>query len=145
MKVAKFTAEETMDERKDIINKFSNGIDLQAIVAIKCLDEGVNIPAIRNAFILASTSNPREFIQRRGRVLRKYKGKDFAYIYDFITLPRKENEIYSASDNELKNDLTLIKKELIRAKEFASLAENKYRSMKKIDEILNYYNNFVLD
>ena len=68
MKVAKFTAEETMDERKDIINKFSNGIDLQAIVAIKCLDEGVNIPAIRNAFILASTSNPREFIQRRGRV-----------------------------------------------------------------------------
>lgn len=66
-------------------------------------------------------------------------------IYDFITLPRKENEIYSASDNELKNDLTLIKKELIRAKEFASLAENKYRSMKKIDEILNYYNNLVLD
>ena len=48
MQVAKFTAEETMDERKDIINKFSNGIDLQAIVDIKGLDEGDNIPAIRN-------------------------------------------------------------------------------------------------
>lgn len=145
MKVAKFTSEETMDERKDIISKFSNGIDLQAIVAIKCLDEGVNIPAIRNAFILASTTNPREFIQRRGRVLRKYPGKEFAYIYDFITLPRNENEIYSASDNELKNDLSLIKKELVRIREFANLAENKNRALKNIEEMLSYYDNLILD
>lgn len=145
MKVAKFTAEETIDERKDIIRKFSNGIDLQAIVAIKCLDEGVNIPAIRNAFILASTTNPREFIQRRGRVLRKYKGKNFAYIYDFITLPRSENQIYYASDGELKSDLSLIKKEVTRIREFANLAENKYRALKDIEEILSCYDNLILE
>ena len=145
MKIAKFTSEESMEERKDIINKFSNGIDLQAIVAIKCLDEGVNIPAIRNAFILASTTNPREFIQRRGRVLRKYEGKEFAYIYDFITLPRSENEIYSATSKELKSDLSLIKKELIRVREFANLAENKHRAVKNIEEILSYYDGLILD
>lgn len=145
MKVAKFTSEETMDERKDIIDKFSNGIDLQAIVAIKCLDEGVNIPAIRNAFILSSTTNPREFIQRRGRVLRKYPGKEFAYIYDFITLPRNENDIYSATDKELRNDLSLIKRELVRIREFANLAENKNRALKIIEEILSCYNNLILD
>ena len=58
MKVSKFTAEETIDERNLIKEHFKNGDDLQAIVAIKCLDEGVNIPGIKTAFILASTNNP---------------------------------------------------------------------------------------
>ena len=82
MEVAKFTSEENMETRATIKEQFQKGDRLQAIVAIKCLDEGVNIPGIRTAFILASTTNPKEYIQRRGRVLRKAKNKPYAEIYD---------------------------------------------------------------
>ena len=88
MSVAKFTSQENMEVRTTIKEQFQNGDRLQAIVAIKCLDEGVNIPGIRTAFILASTTNPKEYIQRRGRILRKAPNKPFAELYDFITLPR---------------------------------------------------------
>ena len=81
MEVAKFTSEENMETRATIKEQFQKGDRLQAIVAIKCLDEGVNIPGIRTAFILASTTNPKEYIQRRGRVLRKAKNKPYAEIY----------------------------------------------------------------
>lgn len=70
MKVTHFTANESAEEREIIKRKFSTAEPYQAIVAIKCLDEGVNIPSIKTAFILASTTNPKEYIQRRGRVLR---------------------------------------------------------------------------
>lgn len=76
MRIHKFTADESSEERENIIKMFSDGQTLQAIVAIKCLDEGVNIPAIQHAFIMASSTDPKEFIQRRGRVLRKYDGKN---------------------------------------------------------------------
>ena len=92
MKVAKFTANESIKERLKIKESFVSKDGIQAIVAIKCLDEGVNIPGIKTAFILASTTNPKEYIQRRGRVLRKAEGKEYAEIYDFITLPRHLNE-----------------------------------------------------
>lgn len=143
MRVAKFTAEETPEERQRIIKDFSTGEELQAIVAIKCLDEGVNIPSIQNAYILASSTNPREFIQRRGRVLRKFKDKNFAYIYDFITLPRDLYTVSQIEDDELKFDMALIKKELLRAKEFANLAENKYEALDILDEIVEVYGKYM--
>ena len=88
MRVSMFTAKEDANERERIKQSFAEGELLQALVAIKCLDEGVNIPGIRTAFILASSTNPKEYVQRRGRVLRRAKGKTHAVIYDFITLPR---------------------------------------------------------
>jgi len=87
MKVSKFTSEESATERETIKNNFVNSNHLQALVAIRCLDEGVDIPSIQRAFILASSTNPKEYIQRRGRVLRNSPGKQYAEIYDFITLP----------------------------------------------------------
>ena len=75
MRITKFTSEESAEERERIKADFAEGKHLQALVAIRCLDEGVNIPSIRTAFILASSTNPKEYIQRRGRVLRKYPGK----------------------------------------------------------------------
>ena len=142
MRVAKFTAEESMEERKKIINNFSDGETLQAIAAIKCLDEGVDIPAIENAYILASSTNPREFIQRRGRVLRKFKGKSFAYIYDFITLPRPIEEVPLLNQKLIKYDISLIKKEIKRAKEFAGLAENHYKALRKLEKIEKTYDKY---
>ena len=70
MKVTHFTSNESAAEREVIKRRFADADPYQAIVAIKCLDEGVNIPSIKTAFILASTTNPKEYIQRRGRVLR---------------------------------------------------------------------------
>ena len=68
--VQRFTAEEDTKERKQRLEDFASG-EIQALVAMKCLDEGVDVPSTRTAYIMASSSNPREFVQRRGRVLRK--------------------------------------------------------------------------
>ena len=134
MSVAKFTADESMDERTQIKANFSKGERLQVVVAIKCLDEGMNIPGIRTAFILASTTNPKEYIQRRGRVLRKAPGKDFAEIYDFVTLPRPLDDVYSLTKEATSKDLALVRNELERIKEFGRLAMN---SMDSHDLIWN--------
>ena len=109
------------------------------MVAIKCLDEGVNIPAIRTAFILASTTNPKEYIQRRGRVLRRSKGKEYANIYDFITIPRPIDTAHYLTDDQVKMELSLIKSEIKRAEEFARISMNKMESMKLIDSIKEAY------
>lgn len=124
MKVAKFTSQENMEVRAMIKEQFQKGDGLQAIVAIKCLDEGVNIPGIRTAFILASTTNPKEYIQRRGRVLRKAANKDFAEIYDFVTLPRPLDTVSSLTAEQAQRDKSLVKNELARIKEFGQLAIN---------------------
>lgn len=133
MKVRMFTAKENREEREEIKKSFVEGKDLQVITAIKCLDEGINIPAIKRAFILASSTNPKEYIQRRGRVLRKDSGKKYAEIYDFITLPRKLEETITINPYELKIDLTLVERELNRMMEFADAAENPFM----IDELRN--------
>lgn len=139
MKVAQFTSKENMQERAIIKKEFSEGKNLQALVAIKCLDEGVNIPAIKTAFILASTTNPKEYIQRRGRVLRKSEGKDFAEIYDFITIPRSVDEVIYETFEEKKKGRALVVNELVRAIEFARLSMNEISAMEKIDEIKALY------
>lgn len=139
MRTAQFTSKESMEERAIRIEEFKSH-DIQALVAIKCLDEGVNIPSIRTAFILASTTNPKEYIQRRGRVLRRYPGKEFAVIYDFITLPRSLDEVRN-SDAELgRHELALVKNELNRMVEFRDLARNFYVSDHLIDDIRDAYN-----
>lgn len=134
MKIHRFTSQETKEERSNLINRFEKK-ELQALVAIKCLDEGVNIPCIERGFILSSTGNSKEFIQRRGRLLRKYKNKKFAYIYDFIILPRPIKDIQYMNLDVLKVDLSLINKELRRMKEFGNLSINRSDSMKLIDDI----------
>lgn len=141
MKVSKFTAEEDIEERNSIKQHFKDGDDLQAIVAIKCLDEGVNIPGIKTAFILASTTNPKEYIQRRGRVLRKSPGtgKEYAEIYDFVTLPRPLDEVSGLTEDQMKRDLSLVKNELSRVLEFGRLSMNSMEATQIIWEICDCY------
>lgn len=83
---SQFTASENIVKRMDIVERFNSG-DLTALAAIRCLDEGINIPSIKSALILSSNDNLREFVQRRGRILRKYDGKKSAKIFDVIVLP----------------------------------------------------------
>ena len=138
MKVRHFTSSESAEEREIIKEKFAAADPYQAIVAIKCLDEGVNIPSIRTAFILASTTNPKEYIQRRGRVLRLAKNKPFAVIYDFVTLirPLKETDEYSS---DYKFERSLAKREAVRIKEFGEIALNSreaYSLLNDMEDIL---------
>ena len=65
--VAQFTSRENAQKRKQLISSFDEGVSIQALIAIRCLDEGVNIPSVDKAFILASSTNPKEYVQRRGR------------------------------------------------------------------------------
>ncbi len=139
MEVAKFTSEENMETRAIIKEQFQKGDRLQAIVAIKCLDEGVNIPGIKTAFILASTTNPKEYIQRRGRVLRKADNKPFAEIYDFVTLPRELDSVSSLTVEQAQRDLSLVKNELERIKEFGRLAMNSIEARTLIWDIQEAY------
>lgn len=147
MKVSQFTSNESVEERAILKKEFAAGDTLQALIAIKCLDEGVNIPSIRTAFILASTTNPKEYIQRRGRVLRLADGKDYAEIYDFITLPRPLNEVSSITEEEMKRELTLVKNELCRAEEFARIAMNCVSCSSVLDGIREAYDlqDYVLE
>ena len=87
------------------------------LVSIRCLDEGVDIPAVSHALILASSQNPRQFIQRRGRVLRKTMGKHLAVIHDAIVVP--------LSLEDEPDQTSLLKSELLRSIEFANNAINK--------------------
>ena len=147
MKVSQFTSNESVEERAVLKNEFAAGDTLQALIAIKCLDEGVNIPSIKTAFILASTTNPKEYIQRRGRVLRLADGKEYAEIYDFITLPRPLDEVSSLTEEEMQRELTLVKNELCRAEEFARIAMNGVSCSAILDNIREAYDlqDYVLD
>ena len=140
MKVHKFTSEESKEERDEIKRMFASGSELQVITAIKCLDEGVNIPAIKKAFILASSTNPKEYIQRRGRVLRRAKGKEYAEIFDFITLPRPLDDVPFCSEEEISCDLSLVRKEFFRMIDFAETARNPFEIDKLKEDIQDAYN-----
>lgn len=139
MEVSQFTSKESVEEREVLKREFSAGDTLKVLIAIKCLDEGVNIPKIKTAFILASTTNPKEYIQRRGRVLRLAEGKEYAEIYDFITLPYDTESVTSLTEAQVKRNSTLVKNELRRAEEFSRIAVNMVESASLIDEIKDAY------
>ena len=116
-RVNTYTSATSLPDREQLRQQFESGA-LQGLVAIRCLDEGIDIPAIRHAVILASSTNPRQFIQRRGRILRPDVGKDRATLYDFVVLPPELDR------DTLAIERNLLKKELLRLIEFADLADN---------------------
>ena len=129
------TYEETgnREKMKNIIQDFKEG-SISILTAKRVLDEGVNIPQIQKAFILASTTVERQWTQRRGRLLRRCKetGKTHSEIHDFIALPPDFENI----DEEAH---TLIRSELLRVQEFASLAMNAGRTngpLELIDQLV---------
>ena len=127
----RFTSEENIQVRETILDDFSKG-SISTLVAIKCLDEGVDVPATRNAIIMASTGNPREYIQRRGRVLRRSIGKEYAELYDFIIIP--------SSFCPTKDEKQIFESEHKRFKEFSDLSLNKNENDEIISEIIFRYN-----
>jgi len=121
--VDRFTARESQSDREQLLDRFDDG-SIDVLTSIGCLDEGVDVPATRTAYILASTSNPRQFVQRRGRILRTHPGKDFAVIHDFITVPSVNGQPAFLSDSEFDVERRLLEKELERVSTFAEAARN---------------------
>ena len=130
--VSRFTSRESRKDRDIILENFRLGI-IDAMVAIRCLDEGIDVPACSTAYILASSRDPRQFVQRRGRILRRSPGKELAVIHDFIVvLPHN-------FDMESHYAKRLIKSELGRVAEFSSLSENRSDAYEILAPILNAY------
>lgn len=130
--VKKFTSDSS--DRDKILSDFANG-DLEVLTSMKCLDEGVDVPRSELAIFCASTGNPRQFIQRRGRILRTHKDKKYAYIHDLVVVP----EISSASET-FEMERSLLEGELIRVRDFALMSENAHISIQQLKDILEYYN-----
>lgn len=129
----RITASEHRELRRMILNSFENG-SLDAVFAIKVLDEGFDMPGIRGALILASSRNERQFIQRRGRVLRKAQNKEIAYIWDYIVSGE------GVMLNQYADELAL--GEFRRAGEFARLSANCSETQQ---ELTNYANRHTID
>jgi superfamily II DNA or RNA helicase len=112
VRVSPFTSDENRWQRREILRRFKDG-ETEAIVAIRCLDEGIDVPACRTAYLIASSRNPRQFIQRRGRILRRSEGKESATIYDFVVVLPEGN----LPDPDLAVDF--LRNELSRVADFA--------------------------
>ena len=120
-----------ISERDYLLKKFAEG-SYQALVAMRCLDEGIDIPQAKIGVILASTGNPRQYIQRRGRLLRQFPGKEKAVIYDIIVLPLLGKGVV---DELLDLERKILAKEFERYGEFAEASTNYIECVKKIHEI----------
>lgn len=127
-----FTAREARGERAQVLEQFRLGL-IDALVAIRCLDEGIDVPGCRTAFILASGRNPKQFIQRRGRILRRAPGKTSARIFDFMV--RIPDDV--AQDSNVERQLLI--NELKRVAEFARLARNSADAINTLDPVLTRY------
>jgi len=129
--VEQFTANST--SREEILKNFEES-KIHVLTSMKCLDEGVDVPRSELAIFCASTGNPRQFIQRRGRVLRLHKDKIHATIHDLVVVP----EISDEGTFEMERGLVI--KELERVVDFAKLALNKTDTYLVLKNILDYYN-----
>lgn len=129
-KLKKFTGESK--NREDILEQFGNG-KLDALLAMKCLDEGVDIPQTKYAIFCSSTGNPRQYIQRRGRVLRYHGNKEYAYIYDMIVKPVLD--VTNIDENQIRLEKNIFKSELNRVINFAVLSENKLNVLQELESI----------
>ncbi|MDZ7776530.1 MAG: DEAD/DEAH box helicase family protein [Bacteroidales bacterium] len=121
-------------DRKTVIDDFEKG-RIHVLSSMKCLDEGVDIPKAKLAIFCSSTGNPRQFIQRRGRILRRFKGKTMAVIHDLVVIPMLDrNEKY------FNMERNLVKNELKRVVDFSSLALNKMDTFIRVRR--NFFTSF---
>lgn len=129
--VRQFTSESS--DRDAILKDFANG-SIDVLTSMKCLDEGVDVPRSELAIFCASTGNPRQFIQRRGRVLRTHAEKKYAIIHDLVVIP--DNNFDPSCQDIEKN---LVANEIRRVRDFAVLSENCNDTLNVLDDILEQY------
>ena len=132
--VNKFTS--GMPDRDSVLDQFKAG-KIHVIASMKCLDEGVDIPRAEHAIFCSSTGNPRQFIQRRGRVLRKHPDKYEAVIHDLVVIP--DLTLSSTTSETFSVEKRMVRGELERVMYFASLSMNPYDTEEIFEEICGHY------
>jgi DNA phosphorothioation system restriction enzyme len=137
LRVRNFTFRETTEEREEILRDLSSGF-LDGVVAIRCLDEGIDLPDLRMGFLLASSSNPRQFVQRRGRLLRNSPGKNRAIIYDFFVEPPDLGG--RLDDSSFNMERSFFQRELGRITDFCRMAENGPEALHSLQDLRLKYN-----
>jgi superfamily II DNA or RNA helicase len=130
--INKFTA--NSKNREEILKDFETG-KIHVLTSMKCLDEGVDVPRSELAIFCSSTGNPRQFIQRRGRVLRLHHDKLHAVIHDLVVIPD-----VGQGESTFEMEKNIIKGELARVVDFSRLAINKTHTFEVLKGILDYYN-----
>lgn len=132
-----YTGKVNKETRKQILAGFENG-DINVLLAMKCLDEGVDIPRAEYGIFASSTGNPRQFIQRRGRLLRRHDDKTFAHIYDMVVVPNFQSDFYSKDFYQMEK--SLVEGELTRVAYFANLAINKHTgALSALKDVADFY------
>ena len=121
-------------ERNELLEKYASG-EIEVLTSMKCLDEGVDVPRSEMAIFCASTGNPRQFIQRRGRILRRHPDKHIAIIHDLVVAPQ-----VNPSQENYNMERSLLKGELRRVSDFARMSENADFTYLQMEEIIHYYN-----
>ena len=120
-------------DREEILSDFADG-KLQVLTSMKCLDEGVDVPRSELAIFCSSTGNPRQFIQRRGRVLRTHPDKKMAELHDLVVVPE-----LNPNSNSFRMEQSLLRGELMRVNNFALLSENPSYSEMELRDVMNHY------
>ena len=121
-----------LSEREFLIQQFTKG-KYQVLVAIKCLDEGIDIPSAQTGIIMASSTNPREYVQRVGRIIRQAPGKSSAALYDMILHP----DLSGFRDDALTSfEEKVFRKEMVRVKDLCANALNNAKVLKEIYSVL---------
>ncbi len=139
IKVHRFTMKESarsnkkfsnVSEREFILKRFEDDF-YKILVAMKCLDEGVDIPPAYIGILLASSGNPREYIQRIGRLIRRYPDKNEAIIYDIVVIPSLKNLPKDIREIERK----IFENEIERCEEIAKAASNSAEALSLLYDI----------
>lgn len=120
-------------DREEILSDFADG-KLQVLTSMKCLDEGVDVPRSELAIFCSSTGNPRQFIQRRGRVLRTHPDKKMAELHDLVVVPE-----LNPNSTSFRMEQSLLRGELMRVNNFALLSENPSFSEMELRDVMNHY------
>lgn len=132
-----YTSNDSKSLRKQKLDAFAAG-QIDVLFAKNCLDEGVDVPRAEYGIFTSSTGNPRQFVQRRGRLLRKHKDKRFAYIYDIIVTPNFQSPQYDRKCWKMEKHL--VEGEMARVANFACLASNYYLgTMSALQEVISFY------
>lgn len=136
----KFYGELNSEKREKIFQNFKNG-GVQFLVAIKCLDQGIDIPVCDSAIVLTSSRNPREYIQRRGRILRLHEHKEFAVVHDILVFPYPISDLEFGKKKLAEFESVIIKNQLERVdifiKNSMNYIENSLQKMNYGEIIIN--------
>jgi len=135
LKIGHFTGDTPPKRREELLTEFDQR-KIQCLLSMKCLDEGVDVKKTETAIFLASTTNPRQYIQRRGRVLRTHSEKPLAFLHDVITVPpilSEENEVVQRVEK------TILKQEFRRYMEFAENSLNYVEALNPVKDLANQY------